>query len=146
MRKIHTGFTLIELVVVITILGILAAFAIPRFANLDQQARISAISSLAGTLHSASALAHAQYLASGTAPSTVTMEGVTVSLANGYPDATGIQNAVQDTTGFTPTVSGSSVTFTKAGGSSAATCSIQYTAASAAGAAPVFTGPTTSGC
>lgn len=146
MRKIQTGFTLIELVVVITILGILAAFAIPRFANLDTQARISAISGLAGTLHSAAALAHAQYLASGTAPSTVTMEGVTVTLANGYPDVAGIQNAVQDTTGFTPTVSGSSITYSKAGGSSSANCSIQYTAASAAGSAPAIPAPTTSGC
>lgn len=41
MRKSQSGFTLIELVVVIAILGILAGFALPRFANLQAQARIA---------------------------------------------------------------------------------------------------------
>ena len=41
-KKAQTGFTLIELVVVITILGILAAFAVPRFASLEGQARLAA--------------------------------------------------------------------------------------------------------
>ena len=44
------GFTLIELVVVITILGILAAFAIPRFASMEGQARTAAVQGLAGSL------------------------------------------------------------------------------------------------
>ena len=51
------GFTLIELVVVITILGILAAFAIPKFIALDSQARAATISGLAGSVNSAAALA-----------------------------------------------------------------------------------------
>jgi len=51
------GFTLIELVVVITILGILAAFAIPKFVALDQQARFATITGLGGSVKSAAALA-----------------------------------------------------------------------------------------
>jgi MSHA pilin protein MshA len=146
MRKNHQGFTLIELVVVITILGILAAFAIPRFAALDSAARVSATSAMGGTLRSAAALAHAQYLVAGTAPATVTLEGTVVSLVNGYPDttATGIATAIQDTSGFT--VAGTApMTFTKTGATAGATCVDSYTAAAAAGAAPVITSVTT-GC
>jgi MSHA pilin protein MshA len=140
------GFTLIELVVVITILGILAAFAIPKFTQLDTQARIAAISSLGGSLQSAAALAHAQYLASGTAPATISMEGTSISLSNGWPDATGIQAALQNLTGFTPSVTGTTVTFTEAGGTAAASCAVSYTAASAAGVAGTVSAPVTSGC
>ena len=102
MRKV-TGFTIIELVVVITILAILSAAALPRFVSLQQDARIAKLDGIAGTLRSAAALAHAACLAqtgtgsitagqscpaSGTV-STVTnlMEGADVSLRNQYPDA-----------------------------------------------------------
>jgi len=146
MRKQQTGFTLIELVVVITILGILAAFAIPRFANLDSQARVSAVTALTGSLRSAAALAHAEYLAAGTTPSTVTMEGQTVTLNNGYPDSNGIQVALQDVSGFTIASAASTVTFQKNGATTLSSCQVIYTVASAASSPPTYTGPTTSGC
>jgi MSHA pilin protein MshA len=149
MRNRQTGFTLIELVVVITILGILAAFAIPRFTQLDGQARIAAVNALAGSLQSAAALAHAQYLASGTAPATVTMDGQAITLAFGYPDqsAAGIQNALQDTSGFTATVAGTAVTFTKNGAPTPATCAVTYTASAALGTpASVALPVATAGC
>lgn len=141
MRKIQHGFTLIELVVVITILGILAAFAIPRFASLDSQARVSAITALSGSLRSAAALAHAQYLASGTTPSSITMEGQTVTLANGYPDASGIQSAMQDLSGFAVTPTATTVTFQKTGSATPTTCQVVYTVASAASSPPTFALP-----
>ena len=149
MRNRQSGFTLIELVVVITILGILAAFAIPRFTQLDSQARIAAVTSLGGSLQSASALAHAQYLASGTAPATVTMDGQAIALTNGYPSQTaaGIQNAIQDLSGFTATVAGTAVTFAKNGAPTPATCSVTYTASAALGSPAVVTLPVaTAGC
>jgi MSHA pilin protein MshA len=152
MRKSQQGFTLIELVVVITILGILAAFAIPRFAALDSAARVAATSAMVGTLRSAAALAHAQYLVAGNSPASVTLEGTTVSLTNGYPDATatGIQAAIQDSSGFTPTLSGSTLTYTKTGAATPATCIATYTASAAANTAPVIETATlatdTAGC
>ncbi|HMD72951.1 MAG TPA: type II secretion system protein [Steroidobacteraceae bacterium] len=143
MRNRQTGFTLIELVVVITILGILAAFAIPRFTQLDGQARIAAVNALAGSLQSASALAHSQYLAAGTMPAAVTMDGQAITLAFGYPDqtGTGIQNALQDTSGFTATVAGTKVTFTKNGAPTPATCAVTYIASPALGTPAAVTLP-----
>ena len=55
----QSGFTLIELVTVIVILGVLAAFAIPRFSGLETQARIAAVNGLAGSVKSAGALSKA---------------------------------------------------------------------------------------
>ena len=83
----QSGFTLIELVTVIVILGILAAFAIPRFSGLESQARAAAVNGLAGSVKSASALSKALWVANGNATATnVTFEGgevVTVNASTG---------------------------------------------------------------
>jgi MSHA pilin protein MshA len=143
------GFTLIELVVVITILGILAAFAIPKFVALDTQARISTINGLAGTVKSAAALARSMGMASGLNP--VTMEGSLVTLVNNYPAATaaGIALAVNANTAaggdFTFAIVGGVATWTKVGAPAPATCEVTYVAATAAGVPPVVTA-ITGGC
>ena len=65
MKSTQQGFTLIELVMVIVILGILAATAIPRFVNLSDQARGASVDGLAGSISSAFAINFAAVSAGG---------------------------------------------------------------------------------
>lgn len=59
MKQVQRGFTLIELVMVIVILGVLAAVAIPKFVDLKSDARTAALAGVAGGLNSAAAINYA---------------------------------------------------------------------------------------
>ncbi len=141
------GFTLIELITVITILAVLGSFATSRIAVLNDQARVSVVNALAGNVRSASTLAHSLWLTQGS-PVSITFAGQTVPMLNGYPDAQHIANTLADTSGFSYQAAGS------AGGTSSwqvqgisgeGSCSVSYKAPAVAGSPPTISANTNCG-
>ncbi len=136
----QAGFTLIELVVVIVILGLLAATALPKFISVTDDARQASVNGVAGGLRSAVSLARAQYVVNGSnSATTILMDAATVAVLDentysgqgGRPDgtATGMQLAMPDPADYTVTPAGGAtgaITYMPQGGN-LTDCLVTYT-------------------
>lgn len=136
-RKKQTGFTIIELVMVIVILGILAAIAIPKFVDLQVDARKAKLNGALGAVSAASAMAHGKFIVNAVTPQT--FEGVSVAFVNGYPDAASIGAASGlSSNDYTLTTAATTLTVSPTGVTTVANCQVVYTQAAGATTPPTI--------
>jgi MSHA pilin protein MshA len=157
-RQPHRGFTLIELVAVILILGVIAAFALPRFTDVASDAGAAAVRSLSAAVREAATNWRLLCAAKGASTCNVTSgtynitnSGQTIQIWDGWPDAgdrigvNEIDMAV-NARGFTVVItSGRNTIWRLTAARDPLTCFVQYTKAIVAGSDPVVTF-TTTGC
>lgn len=120
--------SIIEFFILSSLVGVVSAFAIPRYTWVGNEARATQVLALNGLLRRVAGDAHSQFLRSGGSLSAATLQGKAVILKDGYPEASanGIRAGIIDGTGFIAKTGPDSVVFMKQGSSRPEQCAVTY--------------------
>ena len=89
----QAGFTFTELLTAVTVMAMMAAVAVPRYAAINSDTRIQSVRSLAANVQSSATLSHKVWQAAGR-PVRLKLDGQTVDMRFGYPTEASIEDLV----------------------------------------------------